>query len=93
MNSQIHSSSAGLSLPGILGLQSDQALEMMFSIVSFGCMGSSAVASPILFEFRGIWLAYVNHNRARSQETDDNQRYRSVLRRSDGIHAAAPGRN
>ena len=34
-------------------------LEMIRAIFSFGCMASSAVASPILFEFRMIWLLLV----------------------------------
>jgi hypothetical protein len=34
----------------------DDAFGMLKDILSFGCMCSTALASPILFELRNIWF-------------------------------------
>ena len=36
-----------------------QTTEGMKEILCFGCMTSSAIVSPILFEFRGVWALLV----------------------------------
>ena len=37
-------------------LMDNEGFEMFKDIISFGCMCSTALASPILFEFQTIWF-------------------------------------